>query len=417
MAISIENLELAKFFLAITMLLVSAHFFGYMFSRLKLPKVVGEIFGGLILGPTFLGYFSPDIYNRIFLSQGKLLAIIYWFGLVLLMFSSGFEVERKFSKEDKKNIAGLVMGSTVFPLVFGWAAASFFDLSRLIGPAKNVLALKLIVVASIAVTSIPVLSKIFFDLGIIKTRFAKIVLSTATFHDIILWVIVAVATALVSGASVSLGNISVHVLISLALFAIAMLIAPKIIKFVDNLRLYIIPKNYEAGFIIFILLFFVVISSYFDVNVIFGAFLAGIVVGFIKNPKFQKVKVHVKEFSFALFVPVYFAIVGIKLDLVHHLDLMFVIGFFIFAFAVQGIGVLVTSRLLGYGWKSGLNLAMALNNRGGPGIVVATLAFDLRIINENFFVALVLLAIITSITAGSWLRYAISRKWKLLDLG
>ena len=414
MAISIENLEVTKFFLAIAVLLASAHFFGYLFSRLKMPKVVGEIFGGIILGPTLFGYFLPDVYNRIFLAEGKLLAIVYWFGLVLLMFSSGFEVERKFSREDKRAITGLVIGSTVFPLIFGWIAVSFFDLSKLIGTANNVLALKLIIVAAIAVTSIPVLSKIFFDLGIIKTRFAKIVLSTATFHDIILWVIVAVATALVSSSAISFVSISLHVLVSLCLFVVAMLIAPRLIKFVDNLNMNLIPKNYESGFIIFILLFFVVVSSYFDVNVIFGAFLAGIAVGFIRNPKFQKVKVHVKEFSFALFVPIYFAIVGIKLDLIRHLDIMFVILFFLFAFIAQGIGVLITSKLLGYSWKTGLNFAMTLNDRGGPGIVVATLAFDLGIISENFFVTLILLAIITSITAGTWLRFVLNRKWKLI---
>lgn len=415
MAITIENLELARFFLALSLLLVSAHFFGFIFTKLKMPKVAGEIFGGLLLGPTLFGYLFPELYNRIFLAEGKPLAIVYWFGLVLLMFTSGFELERKFDRSDKKTILWLVVGSTVFPLLFGWLATSFFDLSELIGTANNVLALKLIIVVSIAITSIPVLSKIFIDLNIIKTRFAKIVLSTATFHDVVLWVFVAVATALASGASVSISTISVHVIISLILFAIALVLAPKLIKFVDNLRLYLIPKNYEAGFIIFILLMFVVAASYFDVNVVFGAFLAGIVVGFIRNPKFQKVKVHVKEFSFALFVPIYFAIVGIKLDLVRHLDLGFAILFFVFAFIAQGIGVIITSKLLGHGWRTAANLAMTLNDRGGPGIVVATLAFDLGIINENFFVTLILLAVITSITAGSWLRYVLSRKWKLME--
>jgi Kef-type K+ transport system membrane component KefB len=415
MAITIENLELARFFLAISLLLVSAHFFGYIFTKLKMPKVVGEIFGGLLLGPTFLGYFAPSIYNKLFLEEGKLLAIIYWFGLVLLMFTSGFELERKFNRNDKKTIVWLVIGSTIFPLFFAWISTSFFDLPALAGTANNILALKLIIVVSIAVTSIPVLSKIFIDLDIIKTRFAKIILSTATFHDVILWVFVAVATALTAGYTISLGTISTHVAISLALFAIALMIAPRLIKFVDNLRLNLIPKNYEVGLIIFILLVFVVISGYFNINVVFGAFLAGIVVGFIKNQKFRKAKVHIKEFSFALFVPIYFAIVGIKLDLIHHLDFMFAILFFIFAFLAQGIGVAITSKLLGYGWTTTANFAIALNDRGGPGIVVATLAYDLGIINENFFVTLILLAVLTSITAGTWLRFVLGKRWKLMD--
>ncbi len=414
MAITIENLAVTKFFLAISLLLLSAYFFGYLFTKLKMPKVVGEIFGGLILGPTLFGYFLPEFYNRIFLSIGPLLAIFYWLGLVLLMFTSGFEVDRQYDKKDKKTIIWLVIGSTVFPLLFGWFAAGFFDLSRLIGSANNTLALKLIIVSAIAVTSIPVLSKIFLDLGMIKTRFAKIVLSTATFHDIILWVFVTIATGLVAGVSVSLSTISAYVAISLIFFGVALLLMPRLIKFVDNLRLNLIPKNYETGFILLILLFFVVIAGFFGINAIFGAFLAGIVVGFIKNPKFQKSKLHTKEFSLGLFVPIYFAIVGIKLDLIHHLDLMLLIIFSLFAFAAQGIGVFITTKLLGYDTKQSLNYAIVMNDRGGPCIVLATLAFDVGIINENFFVTLILLAIITSITAGSWLKYVISKKWDVL---
>ena len=414
MAISIENLAVTKFFLAISLLLLSAQFFGYLFTKLRMPKVVGEIFGGLILGPTLFGYFLPEVYKRIFLSIGPLLAIIYWLGLVLLMFTSGFEVERDYDKKDKKTIAWLVVGSTAVPLIFGWIATGFFDANKLIGTANNPLALKLIIVSAIAVTSIPVLSKIFLDLGIIKTRFAKIVLSTATFHDVILWVLITIAASLVAGAAVSISTISSYVAISLVFFAVALLLMPRLIKFVDNLRLNLIPKNYETGFILLILLFFVVVASYFDINVVFGAFLAGIAVGFIKNPKFRKSKIYAKEFSLSLFVPIYFAIVGIKLDLIHHLDLVLFVLFFLFAFLAQGIGVFITTKLLGYSTRQCFNYAIVMNDRGGPCIVLATLAFDLGIINENFFVTLILLAIITSITAGSWLKYVINKKWDVL---
>jgi len=75
---------------------------------------------------------------------------------------------------------------------------------------------------------------------------------------------------------------------------------------------------------------------------------------------------------------------------------------------------LLTTRFLKYDWFSSLNLAVVLNNRGGPCIVLATLAFDLGIISENFFVTLVLLAIITSLTAGTWLRHVLSKGRPLL---
>ena len=203
-SITLNNLELSRIFLAIALLLVSAHTFGYLFHRLTLPKVIGEIFGGFLLGPTILGYFFPQVHNWIFLafeSEGKLLSFIYWFGLVLLMFISGFEIQKSFDNEDRKLISITMVGSTVIPFLAGWLAPLVYDFSPFLGPKSSMAALTIIIATAVAITSIPVISKIFLDLGIINTRFAKIILATATLHDILLWVAMAIATGLVSTTS------------------------------------------------------------------------------------------------------------------------------------------------------------------------------------------------------------------------
>lgn len=414
MTITIETITLTKFFIALLLLVLSAHVFGYVFSRLKMPRVVGEIVGGLVFGPTFFGYFAPEFYKNIFLNQGELLAVIYWLGLILLMFSSGFEIERKFDKRDKKTILALVIGTTLIPLFFGWISTYFFDLEKLIGPANNLLSLKLVITVALAITSIPVISKIFLDLGIIQTTFAKITLATATIHDIVLWIFISIATGLVSAKALSLADISTHTIISVLFFIVVLILVPKIIKLIEKRKLHVIPNGYETIIIVLVLLVFTVLASFLDVNLVFGAFLAGIVVNYIGSPRFQDSKQHIKSFSMALFIPLYFAIVGIKLDLIHHFDLWFFIIFLFFAILVQTIAVLLTARFLKYDWLSSFNLAVVLNDRGGPCIVLATLAFEIGIINENFFVTLVLLAIVTSLTAGAWLKYILSKKLPLL---
>lgn len=417
MAITIDPITLTMFFIAVLILLSSAHLFGYIFSRLNMPRVVGEIFGGLILGPSFFGHFFPDLYKSVFLNQGELLAAIYWLGLVLLMFSSGFEIERKFDRQDTKTILALTIGTTLIPLIFGWISTNFFNLEKLVGPANNLLSLKLVITVALAITSIPVISKIFLDLGIIQTTFAKITLATATIHDIILWVFISIATGLVSSKALSLANISTHVVISILFFVVALIFVPKIFNLVKKLKVRIVPQKSETAFTVLILLIFAAIASLLDVNLVFGAFLGGIVVNYVKSPRFQDSKHHIKDFSMAFFIPIYFAVVGIKLDLIHHFDWLFFIVFIVFAIIVQTIAVLLTARFLKYDWLSSFNLAVVLNDRGGPCIVLATLAFDLGIISENFFVTLVLLAVVTSLTAGSWLKYVLSKGWPLLTEG
>jgi Kef-type K+ transport system membrane component KefB len=415
MAIVLGDVELARFFLAVALLLIGSHTIGYLFTLLKLPKVIGEIFGGLIFGPTLLGYFFPEIFQKIFLDQGNLLAVLYWLGLCLLMFCSGFEIEPNFDKKDKKITLWLIATSTIIPFIFGWLATSFFDLTQLVGVKKNIIALKLVIAVAIAVTSIPVVSKIFFDLGIIKTKFAKIILATATVHDIVLWVFLAIATGLVTSGNVSTFYITSHVGITILFFIAVILLIPKIVKLFRAKKISPIPKNYEFGFVMAILLLFVVLANYLKVNLVFGAFLAGIIIGLLRNQKFRQIRENIKEIAFAFFVPIYFAIVGIKLDLINSFDIKFFFIFLLFAMVVQGLTVFLTAKSLRYNNLSSFNLAAAMNARGGPGIVLATIAFDVGIISEKFFVTLVMLAIVTSLLAGIWLRYVKSRNMPLLS--
>jgi Kef-type K+ transport system membrane component KefB len=128
------------------------------------------------------------------------------------------------------------------------------------------------------------------------------------------------------------------------------------------------------------------------------------------------VRTKVKAFSLVFFTPVYFAIVGLKLDLRHHLDVGFFLGFFVFCTVVKTLATAVAGRIGTGDWLSTANLAAALNARGGPGIVLASVAFDAGIIDERFFITLVLTAVVTSLFAGGWFRYVLNRGWPLLQV-
>ena len=115
----------------------------------------------------------------------------------------------------------------------------------------------------------------------------------------------------------------------------------------------------------------------------------------------------IRNFSFAFFIPVYFAIVGLRLNLLRDFDPIFFVGFLAFACAIKSASVYAGARLAGELRSSARNLAVAMNARGGPGIVLASVAYDARIINEHFYASLVMLAIVTSLLAGAWLQRVI----------
>src|SRR5213594_126955 len=243
-AFSLSNLELTSFFIALVLLLLTAHLMGFIFYELKLPRVIGEIVGGLILGPTILGHFSPDSMNRLFVgstSEGKLLALVSNLGLILLMLVSGFEIQRSFSKEDRRIATAFLLGATLVPFVIGVATPSLVNLSAYAGPKSNSLTLAIIVGIGISVTSIPVISKIFIDLKIIDTRFAKIVLAIATVEDVIQFAALAVATG-IGSSSLTLNLILTTVFVTTAFFAFGLVALPRIVEFTNRSRFDVLIK-------------------------------------------------------------------------------------------------------------------------------------------------------------------------------
>lgn len=416
--ITLDHIELTRFFLSIVLLLFSALFFGSLFQKFKLPKVIGEIFGGFILGYGVLGYLMPDVFNWIFNAyhyQGKLISILSWFGLIFLMFISGFEIERAYSSDDKKTVLALLIGATIIPFIAGWVIPEYYDFTPFIGVKNNIFALKIIIALAVAVTSIPVISKIFIDLNIIHTRFAKIVIGTATIQDIVLWIAVSIATGIVINENINSINIVYTVIITLIFFLISLFLMPGILEFSLKTRFNLLIKSSIYGYGLFICFLFVVIASVLNVNIVFGALLAGVIIGKLPAEKFSSFKKSIKDISLGFFVPVYFAVVGLKLDVINHFNFNFFLFFLIFSSLFEIVGTFTAAKLNKKKFLSSLNFAIAMNTRGGPGIVLATIAYDLGIINQTFFGVLVLIAIITSLISGFWFKFVLNKGWSLLE--
>src|SRR6266850_1752860 len=126
------------------------------------------------------------------------------FGVVLLMFMSGMEIKARFAREDRKVAFPLLAGATLLPFLLGVAAPRVFNFKPYMGANGNISSLTIIIGIAVAITSIPVISKIFLDLGIMHTRFARICLTVATVEDIALWGLLAVAISLSKSAHPSM---------------------------------------------------------------------------------------------------------------------------------------------------------------------------------------------------------------------
>src|SRR5689334_8791806 len=147
--------------LLLFVLLSLAHILGHLFTRLRQPRVVGEILAGLVLGPVVAGRLFPAI-SGVFTraDTSNVLGFVYSLGLTLLMFASGAETHGLFGKCDRRQVGILGLVGTGIPFAVALIAAPFLPLDRIAGTSGPGLALTLVLAIAVAVTSIPVISKI-----------------------------------------------------------------------------------------------------------------------------------------------------------------------------------------------------------------------------------------------------------------
>jgi len=342
-----------------------------------------------------------------------LLGFVYWLGLLLPMFASGSETNGLFSRHEQRQVAWLAGAGTGLPFLLVILASRWLPLNRLMGSANQHTALLLVIGIAVAVTSIPVISRIFFDLKILHTRFARLVLGVAVIEDTVLWAALAIATALATSAMFPKAEIVKHVAATVAFFAVGMTIAPKLFQRFSRVQWNVLASSAPLGYVILVLFTYSVVAAQFRVSLVFAAVLAGFAIP--SDVRFKESLEVLRRFGFGFFVPVYFAIVGFKLDLGRSFSFEVLAVFLLGACLVKLACVAAGARLVGFRRLDIINLAIATNARGGPGIVLASVAFDKGIVNSVGYTTLVLLAVLTSQAAGAWLEYVLRKGWPLLS--
>jgi len=413
--------QIGPIVLVLLVLVSAAHLLGHFFAKLRQPRVIGEIAAGMLLGPTLLGRFAPKFSANLFNGSSAnghaihdVLGFIYAMGLLLLMFVSGTETRRLFGAEDRRQVAWLTSVGTGVPFLLALLLIPLFPMQKLLGPAGQMTALVLVLGIAVAVTSIPVISRIFHDLGIMHTRFARLVLGVAVIEDIALWAVLAVATALAKSGIVPKTQILWHIVLTLVYFAVGLTAAPRLLRRIGHARWNLLAKASPLGYLVAILFAFCGAAALLHLNLVFAAFLAGYGVARDRE-SFAPAIDSLSRFSFAFFIPLYFLIVGFRLDLGRGYSFAMLGTVLAVACTIKLASVGLGATMAGFRGLDVLNLAVATNARGGPGIVLASVAYDAGIVNAQAFTTLVLLAILTSQAAGAWLEFVLRRGWPLLS--
>lgn len=433
-SMSLTTDDVIRLLIALTSLILAAHTFSYVFALLRQPPVIGEILGGLVLGPTVFGAFAPGIFHRIFPqtgTTGSVLGAVYELGLLLLMFIVGTELRVQTGPGERRTVAAITVAGLVLPFVVGMVAVRAFDEAHYVGPNGSPGTFGVIFGIAIAVTSIPVISRIMMDLGLLDTGFARIVLTAAVLEDIALYTVLAVVLGLaqakaneangllaLTGSHSAGVTATYYIVASLLFFVIMLTLGPALFRWLVGSRFNAVERRSPTAFRLLVLFGIVLCCGGLGINLVFGALIAGAICARMESRRsatdsekhVQRAGASLKQFSLAFFVPVYFAIVGLKLNLIRDFDATFFGSLIVIACLAKGLSVWAGARLAGQDRRSAANIAVAMNARGGPGIILATVTLGAGLINERFFTALVLLSVFTSQLAGIWLDRVFARK-------
>lgn len=397
--------QLLPSFLTLLVVIAVARFFGYIFRCLKQPSVMGEVLGGIVLGPSVLGYFFPDYMPLIFHQDAMVfLRHIAEIGITLYLFIMGLEIDLHRLKKSARSAIAISQASIVLPLILGIGLA--FQIHSGYAPAGiGKLEFSLFIGVSLSITAFPVLARILSDSNKHKTPLGDLALTCAAIDDITAWCLVAVVMGIMK-SSLSVAGWTILYTVVYVLFMIAVVrpyierTIPKLEKSVERL-----PQALLA-FGILGALGSATITEMIGIHAFFGAFLFGAII-----PHTSLLAINITEklqdIVAILFLPAFFALTGVKT----HVGLLntrhdVVICLAIIGLAIMGKfgGAFLGAKISGSSTREAAILGILMNTRGLVELIVLNIGLTMGVLTPTLFTMLVIMAIVTTFMTGPLLR-------------
>jgi Kef-type K+ transport system membrane component KefB len=406
--IKLAHNELIVLLLSISAMLIISRIFAELGKKLKLPVVMGELIVGIVLGPTILGMLYPDIFNYLFPRTGNIpiaLDGIFSLSVIMLLFVAGMEVQLSLVLKQGKVAVYTSLFSMVIPFFTGFAVAWFFpeifSISNEHGPK---LLFALFFGTALSISALPVIARILMDMNLFKTNIGMVIIASAMFNDLLGWLIFSFVLSLThtnDGEHLSLW----YTIIYIIGFGLFMLTIGK--KIIDKTLPWMQTKLSWPGGVLSISLGICLLSAAFteaiNIHAILGAFIAGIAFGDSVHLREQAREI-IHQFVTNFFAPLFFVSIGLKINFIENFDPLIVSIVLILAFVGKVLGATIGARIGGMSKNHSLAVGFGMNARGAMEIILGTLALNAGLISKPIFVALVIMALVTSLTSGPLMK-------------
>ena len=393
--------NLTTLLLQICTILITSLGLGWVFSKIHQPPVIGEMIAGILLGPTFLGWISPEFSASLFPPQSlNYLNALSQVGLIVFMYLVGLELDLKLLRRNARKVFFISGTSIVLPFLLGIGLALFLYPVLAFGNRSTplqILTFVLFIGVAMSIAAFPVMARILQDNNLLNTQLGTIAISSAAIDDVTGWCLLAVLLLLVNGSSTShpLWMTLIGAILYFATMFVTSKIPPKYLGITDPVK--ISPE--KVALYLLLALASSLVTEWLGIYPLFGAFLAGAITP--RQAGFNHLlrdKLH--DFTVVLLLPLFFAFTGLQTSifLLNDAKLWLYFGLIVLV-AVLGKfgGATLAARLTGIPWRESTALGFLMNTRGLMELILLNIGLEHGLISQTVFTMFVLMAILTTL--------------------
>lgn len=405
---------MTRLLLAIGVLLLAARALGELARYFGHPTVLGELSAGILLGPALFGRIAPESSAWLFPSAGPSVVVLdglRTLSVTLFLLVAGLEVD--LSRISRRGKTALLVGlfGIAVPFAIGWVTADAVPemVGYESGGGHGHAVFALFFATALSISALPVIAKTLMDLQLYKTDFGMIVIASAILNDLAGWIVFAIILGMIQSTDIA-PNVWAIALSTLGFAALMLTVGRWIVH--RTLPWVQAHTAWPGGVIVFSISFALMsaaVTDWIGIHAIFGAFLAGVALGDSAHLR-ERTRSTVGEFVSSFFAPLFFALVGLRIDFVTHFDWVVVSMVLVIACIGKVLGCGVGARVAGMPAREAVAIGFAMNARGSMEIILGLTAFQNGLIGERMLVALVFMALATSIMSGPAIQRVLGRR-------
>ena len=404
----------AIFIAELGLLLLVGRGLGELMQRVGQPAVMGQLLGGLLLGPSLLGQVWPDFQHALFpqtAEQKSMVDAVSQLGVLMLLLLTGMETDLRLVRRVGRAAIAVAAAGVMLPFVCGFGLGEMLPDSILPNPqARFVTALFL--ATALSISSIKIVAMVVREMNFMRRDIGQIIVASAILEDSSGWIIIAISFGIASSGTLDLRSVSFAIVGTLLFLAVSMTVGRRIVFGLIRWTNDHFASEFAVITMILLIMFTMALITYLiGVQTVLGAFVAGVLIG--ESPILTRhIDEQLRGLIAALFMPVFFGLSGLSADLTILKDpnlLLLAGGLIVIASVGKFAGAFVGGKLGGLNRAESLALACAMNARGSTEVIVASIGLSAGVFSRNLYTLIVGMAVLTTMTMPPMLRWALRR--------